>query len=310
MDWVMNQLRLYLLTVLFLFSVCVYAQNNNSKMNQANNLLQGKKYNEAITAYKDLLKTDENNSMAWFYLATAEYSIKDYSAAIDAYNKAMAGLSGPVVRYNLAGVYALSGNKEMAFKLLQEAADKGFGQYQTLAADNDFTSIRNEKKFSKILDQVKINGNPCLARNEYNQFNYWVGKWDVTNPAGKHAGDSEIDLMNNGCTIVENWYGAGNFQGKSFNYFDTTDNMWHQFWINQNAQKTTFEGKLVDGNMVYHSYDHVNDSSKPYLERLTFFNLGPDKVRQFDERSTDQGKTWNVGYDLIYTRKTDSTNSK
>ena len=62
--------------------------------------------------------------------------------------------------------------------------------------------------------------------------------------------------------------------------------------------------------MVYYSYDHVKDNSNPYLEKLTFFNLGPDKVRQFDERTTDKGKTWTVGYDLTYTRKADSTNSK
>ena len=297
----------FLILIVFLFTtVPLYSQTNNSQMDKANNLLKEKKYDEAIVAYRDLLKTDKNNSMAWFYMASAEYNIKNYDKAIEAYNEAMKGLRGPIVRYNLAGVYALTGNNEMAFKYLQEAADKGFGQYQTMAADNDFASIRNAKKFKKILEQVKINGNPCLARKEYKQFNFWVGKWFVTNPAGKHAGDSEIDLMNNGCTIIENWYGATGFQGKSFNYFDTTDNKWHQFWINQNAQKTTFEGRLVDGNMVYYSYDHVKDSSNPYLERLTFFNLGSDKVRQFDERSTDQGKTWTVGYDFTYTRKTNS----
>lgn len=302
----MNHSKLFVLVIFLIFSVSVYSQNNNSKLKEANNLLSAKKYKEAISSYKDILKTDENNSMAWFYLASAEYSSKNYNEAINAYTKAMEGLNGPVVRYNLAGVYTLNGNKEMAFKFLQEAADKGFGQYQTMANDNDFASIRNEKRFNEILKQVKINGNPCLARKEYKQFNFWVGKWYVTNPAGKHAGDSEIDLMNNGCTIVENWYGARGFQGKSFNYFDTTDNKWHQFWINQNAQKITFEGNLEKGNMVYYSYDHVKDARNPFIRRLTFFNLGRDKVRQYSERSTDEGKTWNVEYDFTYTRKTNS----
>jgi tetratricopeptide (TPR) repeat protein len=302
----MNHSKLISLVVFLAFSVSLYSQNNNSRLEEANKLLKEKKYEEAVTAYNDILKTDEDNTMAWYNLASAEYNLKNYDNAITAYQNAMKNLAGPIVRYNIACAYALNGNKEMALKYLQEASDKGFGQYQVMASDNDLKSIKDEKKFSEILEQVKKNGNPCLAREEFNQFNFWVGKWDVTNPAGQHAGNSEIDLMNNGCTIIENWFAANGSQGKSFNYFDTTDNKWHQFWINQYAQKTTFEGKLVDGNMVYYSYDHVNDKSKPYLQRLTFFNLEPNKVRQFDEISSDKGKTWTVGYDLTYTRKTNS----
>jgi len=301
----LNLRKLCIIVVIFSFA-SIFAQQQSQQMQTANKLLKEKKYEEAISAFKVELKNNSKNSFAWYYIGTAEYSLKNYDEAINAYKMAMEGLKGPTVSYNLAGVYALLGDKENAYKWLEEAITKGFGQYKTLEKDNDFASINKEDRFKKLLEKAKINGNPCLAREEYSQFNFWVGKWDVVNPAGNHAGDSEIDLMNNGCTIVENWTGAGGFVGKSFNYFDTTDNKWHQFWINQNAQKTTFEGNLIDGNMVYYSYDHVKDEKNPYLERLTFFNLGPDKVRQFDERSTDQGKTWTVGYDLTYNRKTNS----
>jgi len=44
------------------------------------------------------------------------------------------------------------------------------------------------------------------------------------------------------------------------------------------------------------------DGSK--LKRhLRFFALGSDKVRQFSQGSTDNGKTWNVEYDFTYIRK-------
>jgi hypothetical protein len=36
---------------------------------------------------------------------------------------------------------------------------------------------------------------------------------------------------------------------------------------------------------------------------LSFTPLGPDKVRQFEENSSDGGKTWTVGYDFTYVRK-------
>jgi len=39
------------------------------------------------------------------------------------------------------------------------------------------------------------------------------------------------------------------------------------------------------------------------VRRLTFFNLGTDKVRQFGEISKDNEKTWTTEYDLEYRRK-------
>jgi hypothetical protein len=41
----------------------------------------------------------------------------------------------------------------------------------------------------------------------------------------------------------------------------------------------------------------------PQARKMTFSKLGPDKVRQLGEMSTDGGKTWTVAYDLIYVRK-------
>jgi len=36
---------------------------------------------------------------------------------------------------------------------------------------------------------------------------------------------------------------------------------------------------------------------------LQFFKLGPDKVRQFSQQSTDGGKTWTPEYDFTCIRK-------
>jgi len=57
-----------------------------------------------------------------------------------------------------------------------------------------------------------------------------------------------------------------------------------------------------DGAMRYKGETHTQGGGK-ILRRLTFFNLGADRVRQFSERSTDGGKTWTVGYDFTYVRK-------
>jgi hypothetical protein len=53
--------------------------------------------------------------------------------------------------------------------------------------------------------------------------------------------------------------------------------------------------------MVYHAEAPQPDGKMGERE-LTFFNLGPDKVRQFSRITTDGGKTWSTEYDLTYLR--------
>ena len=64
-----------------------------------------------------------------------------------------------------------------------------------------------------------------------------------------------------------------------------------------------FHGGLKEGVMDYWTDDVPQKSGGSLLRHLQFFNLGPDKVRQFSQGSTDGGKTWHVEYDLIYTRQ-------
>jgi len=38
------------------------------------------------------------------------------------------------------------------------------------------------------------------------------------------------------------------------------------------------------------------------IGRFIFYNEGPNQVRQFNEQSSDGGKTWTTSYDLTYKR--------
>jgi hypothetical protein len=45
----------------------------------------------------------------------------------------------------------------------------------------------------------------------------------------------------------------------------------------------------------------ANDSFK--IQKMTFYDLGPGKVRQHGESSMDNGMTWTTDFDLEYRRK-------
>jgi hypothetical protein len=47
----------------------------------------------------------------------------------------------------------------------------------------------------------------------------------------------------------------------------------------------------------------VPGQAHPNRIKMTFFRLPDGSVRQLGERSTDDGKTWSVTFDLLYRKK-------
>jgi hypothetical protein len=149
---------------------------------------------------------------------------------------------------------------------------------------------------------------PCSGA-EYRRFDFWLGQWEAYNLKGAKAGDSKISLMNDSCTVLEEWTSATlqkgfRYAGKSFNMYNSAEKQWQEYWVDNTGAVTNYnKGQFADGKMVFLTDNlHVNDSTW-LMQRLTFHDLGPDKVRQHGETSNDGGKTWKTSYDLEYRRK-------
>ena len=156
---------------------------------------------------------------------------------------------------------------------------------------------------------MKAQKTPCTTDPVYRQFDFWIGEWDVYAKNGKKAGDSKIDLILDSCIILENWKSANVSQGvyyagKSFNTYNAATKQWQQTWVDNTGNTTEFlRGNGSDGKIVYYADKVMDPKGKSFMRRLTFTKLSNDKVRQFGERSDDEGKTWTTEYDLEYRRK-------
>jgi len=141
---------------------------------------------------------------------------------------------------------------------------------------------------------------PCHAP-EYRQFDFWVGDWDVHSPHGPSVGHNLVTLEQDGCLIVEHWTSlSGESTGSSFNYFDLRDKKWHQLYIDNSGNAGNFPamaGNFIDGKMVL----ITNEKQTPVF-RWTWYQLGPGKVRQLAEQSTDGQKTWEIIWDSEYVK--------
>lgn len=136
---------------------------------------------------------------------------------------------------------------------------------------------------------------PCQTP-EYRQFDFWIGQWDVFNPAGKLVGHSRIEPFAGGCALLENWSSMNpGGDGKSINSYDATDKRWHQTWADASGARLLIDGGLVDGSMVL-------SAGTTTIQRITWTPLAGGAVRQHWEVSNDGGKTWTTSFDGKYVK--------
>jgi hypothetical protein len=153
-----------------------------------------------------------------------------------------------------------------------------------------------------LIAAMPVFGAPC-ASPQHAAFDFWVGDWDVTAPDGTPAGSSHVERILDGCVVMENWTNAkGGYAGKSFNTLDPGSGQWTQHYVDNGGLSAILTGAFADGNLVYHRQFRRKDGTE-MRTRMTFFNVSPGKVRQLVEQSKDGGKSWNVAYDLRYSRR-------
>jgi hypothetical protein len=149
---------------------------------------------------------------------------------------------------------------------------------------------------------------PCPTRTEARQFDFWLGDWEVTpwqQPPGPNMrvlGTNRIELLLEQCLIMENWSTGNGRGGKSMNFWDVNRAKWRQIWVADVGGSLDYEGEFRDGAMRFEGWTRAPNGGR-VLQKLTFFPIHRDTVRQLFETSADSGRTWTPGFDGRYVRR-------
>lgn len=145
----------------------------------------------------------------------------------------------------------------------------------------------------------------CQQQDEYRQFDFWVGEWDVVvnDSTRAAAGTNSIQPLHNGCVLEENWTSRGGGTGSSMNYYDGVTGKWNQLWIAASYVIDIEGGLSDDGAMVLEGEirNFVSGTTAPF--RGTWTPIEDGVVRQFFERQNPQTGAWAPWFDGLYLRK-------
>lgn len=150
----------------------------------------------------------------------------------------------------------------------------------------------------------------CGAMEQADDFDFWVGNWNVYDQNGQFGGTNSIQKRSNGCLILEEWTSATGGDGTSMNYYDPTSESWRQVWMGSNNY-INYEGGLTeDGEMVLEgeiTYFGANGSqSSPFRGRWTPNEDGT--VTQHFQQYDAENDVWNDWFIGRYVRMEDDPN--
>ncbi len=141
---------------------------------------------------------------------------------------------------------------------------------------------------------------PPVPTAEHHQFDFWLGEWEVKDPAGSVVGHNRIESMANGFGLLENWTDTVGGSGKSVNAYDPAAKGWHQTWVGSGGAVIKFDGGIVEGKM---RMEGIRQTAKgPVRDRMTWTPEINGTVRQVWDISADEGKTWKTIFEGIYSK--------
>ena len=298
----------FLLLVSFLFGFSNFSEAQQAEsLRKADSFFMKNNYAASLKLYRRLRIDSSHDALHLNRLGYSEYAAGHYEMAVTCYRKALASAPLPplkgVIWERLARIASLRLHRDEALDGIDSALQNGFMAIKELDTLRDFNPIRKQKRFIQARSQLFNSLYPCFADAHAREFDFWIGEWEVfVTGTGQYAGHSIIQEISGGCAILENW-SSGVSEGKSLNFVDDSTKKWKQVWIGSypGGKQDFVNGEYKEGRMQF-SFELKDSSGKKIAGRFTFFNLGPNQVRQLNETSTDDGQTWTTSYDFTYNR--------
>ncbi len=250
-----------------------------------------------------LSATEDVSGDEWFALAVRAREAGDYRTAERALDVASTTLPPQRISLEQARLAAVRGDPDAAISVLIRMVDNGFTSVRLVTGDEVLSRLAGRPAFDELVAAMNAAAFPCLSDSAFQQFDFWIGDWDVHTPDGQYAGANTIARAESGCVLTEHWTGAGGSTGSSISFLDKSSGDWVQVWNSENGTQISIQGGLTDDGMALDGRIHYVGNGKNALIRGLWTPLGDGRVRQYFEQSNDGGETWAPWFEGFYTRK-------
>ena len=197
---------------------------------------------------------------------------------------------------------ARADDADAAVAELQKMAEAGFTSVGVITRDKDLSELAGHSGYDKLVADMSRLAYPCEYDEQFSEFNFWVGKWDVHVASGMLVGHNEITSVQRGCLLLEDWSNVSGGGGESINYVDKITGEWVQVWNDASGSQINIRGGMTDDGMLMVGTLHTVGTGETKPFRALWTLMADGRVRQFFEHSDDDGETWVSWFEGFYTR--------
>ena len=139
--------------------------------------------------------------------------------------------------------------------------------------------------------------NKCQSQS-HRAFDFWLGEWQVTTQADNIIRHSKISLINDGCTLLEEYQTPSGYSGKSLNIYDKQSGKWHQTWTDNSGLLLLLNGEKQGNKMILTG--NLMQNGQQVEQRITWSDNPDGTVRQHWQSRKSESKNWQTLFDGIY----------
>lgn len=258
---------------------------------------------DVASQYAALVQNGSESPQEWLAVTTAARNAGELQIAARALDTAAKYALAPVrVGLERARINVAGGHSAEAIAALQEVAELGFTSVGVLTGDPVINSLAGQSDYDSLIAAMSLQAYPCAHTDGFEDFDFWVGSWDVHVANGTLVGHNIIERQERGCVLIERWENLSGGTGMSINYLDKASDEWVQIWNAEGGSQINIRGGLTAEGMRLEGQLHTIGNGNTVPFRALWTPLPDGRVRQFFEQSNDGGETWVQWFEGFYSR--------
>ena len=261
------------------------------------------RWEDAIAEYRAILAERPEDRLGYLRIAQAERELGRHETALATLEQArLANAPEAMIDFERARNLLALGERGDALDALEIADHAGLRALELLESAPDLEPIRRERRFRDVARNVRARVFPCESVPAAREFDFWLGRWEVRMPDGTLLGYDEITKRDGGCTIHEQWAGAGGASGTSLLFYLPSREQWRHVWVGSGATLVDMTGGLVDGERRMEGTIEYADQGRVLAFRGAWTVAADGRVRQRLEEFDVATGTWALWFDGLFRR--------
>jgi len=261
------------------------------------------RWGDVITENRIILEANPEDRLSWLRIAQAERELGRHETALATLEQARSS-DAPEAMIDLerARNFVALGRSTEALVALEAADHNELRALSLLEEAEDFDTLRSTSQFQRVYRSVRGRVFPCEQMSAASDFDFWLGRWEVRLADGTLVGHNTITKRDGGCTVHEQWEGAGGSSGTSINFYVPSREQWRQIWVGSAATLIDMAGGLVDGEIQMEGTIEYAYQNRVLAFRGTWSQGADGRVRQRMEEFDIVNQGWRLWFDGFYRR--------